>query len=121
MKTILIVGASNNPDKFGYKIVENLLKKGFNVIPINPKETLILGQVAYPNLTSFVTQNPHIKIDWVDLVVPPEVALKVLLELKQLGLAKAWFQPGSESTSAIDFCEKNGIKYMKNKCIMKDY
>ena len=33
---IAVVGASNNPEKYGHKIVLNLKGKGYTVLPVNP-------------------------------------------------------------------------------------
>ena len=120
-KIILVVGASNNPKKFGYKIVKNLKEKGFNVIPINPNEKEILGLAVYSSISEFVKVNPSKKINWVDIVVPPKIALKVLQEINTLGLTNIWFQPGSESIEAINFCEQNNINCAHHACIMKDF
>src|SRR6185295_5138101 len=48
--TIAIVGASSNPDKASYGIMQKLLKAGYKVVPVNPRETEILGERSYPSL-----------------------------------------------------------------------
>ncbi|MFA6065138.1 MAG: CoA-binding protein [archaeon] len=120
-KTILVVGASNNPEKNGYKIVKNLKEKGHNVVPINPKEKELLGIKVYSSISEFVKENPKVEINWVDLVVPPEIAQKVIEEVKSLGLTNVWFQPGSESDSAIKFCRDNKINCTHHACMMVDF
>ena len=45
-----IVGASVNPEKYGYKVLANLLSKGFRVIPVNPKGGEILSQKVYSSV-----------------------------------------------------------------------
>lgn len=111
--TIAIVGASNNPDKYGCKVLADLQAAQWCVIPINPKGGTILGIVAYPSLL----QVPQ-KIDGVVFITQPSVTEEVLLDVKQKGVSDVWFQPGSESQTAIDFCEENNIKYIKDACIM---
>ena len=118
---VLVVGASNNPEKYGNRIVKNLKSRGFLVVPINPKESIIEGLKAYPSLTLFVQQNPKIPVQWVDIVVPPAVTEQIVQEAKQVGLKNVWLQPGSESTTAISFCEKNGMRCIHHACIMVDY
>ncbi|VVB76061.1 Acetate--CoA ligase [ADP-forming] II subunit alpha [uncultured archaeon] len=120
-RTILIVGASKNPSKYGHTILDTLQKRGFEAVPINPNEREILGVKAYASISDFVKENPRNIIEWIDFVVPPEVTQKVLLEVKMLGLKNVWLQPGSESDSAIEFCKEKGIICMHHKCIMKDY
>ncbi len=49
-KTIAMVGASSNPDKASHGIMQKLQKVGYKVIPVNPRETEVLGERAYPSL-----------------------------------------------------------------------
>lgn len=109
-----VVGASNNKEKYGYKVMEALLKKTDRVFPVNPKEREILGIVAIKNLFEIKE-----KIDVIVFVVPPTVTLEVL---KKNFLKKSlfWFQPGSFDANVIEFCEKNGIEYENKKCIIKE-
>jgi uncharacterized protein len=110
---IALIGASNNKEKFGNKLFLNLLNKGFQVVPINPKESKIEGKKAF----SSITLVPD-KIGLVIFVVPPQIVVSELEKVKNLGIGRVWFQPGSESQEAIDFCEKNSIEYVSNACIM---
>ncbi len=111
--TIAIVGASNNKEKYGYKVLEDLHNADFKVIPINPKEKEILNLKVFSNLSSVKD-----KIDSVVFVTKPEVTLKVLEEVKELGIKDVWMQPGAESGEAIEYCSKNGINCVNNTCIM---
>lgn len=116
MKSYAIVGASNNKEKFGYKVALSLIELGFEIIPINPKESKILGFQAYPNLTSAMNDNNI--IDEVIFVVPPKITKEILNEVHKLGILKVWMQPGSESKEAIQFCRENEIDATFNTCIM---
>jgi predicted CoA-binding protein len=111
--TFALVGASNNKEKYGYQVLEDMLDRNFNVIPINLHEETILRNKVYPSLSVC-----PVEIDVVVFVVPPKVTLKVLGEVLSLGIKQVWFQPGSESTEAISFCTNNDIRYTQ-ACIMK--
>lgn len=111
--TIAIVGASNNPDKYGHKVLADLQSAGWHLIPINPKAEIILGLKTYPSILQ-VTE----KIDAVVFVTKPEVTEQVLLEVKQLGIKDVWFQPGAASGAVIAFCKSNDINYINDACIM---
>jgi len=113
--TIAIVGASNNKEKYGHQVLENLHNAGFKVIPINPKEKEILNLKVFSNLSSVKD-----KIDSVVFVTKPEVTLKVLEEVKELGIKDVWMQPGAESGEAIEYCSKNGLHCINNACIMME-
>ena len=111
--TYAIVGASNNPTKYGYKVLKNLRESGYTVIPINPKEDNIQGIKAYKTLKSY-----NSKINVVIFIVPPPVTEKVLEELNLLKIKKAWMQPGSESKKAISYCKIHNIDCIHDTCIM---
>lgn len=116
MKCYAIVGASNNKEKFGYKVTLSLKELGFNVIPINPKENEILGLKAYPNLTDAINNGEE--IDEVVFVVPSKITELILEEVNKLDILKVWMQPGSESKKAINYCKENSIEVTYNTCIM---
>jgi len=109
-----VVGASNNPEKYGYKVLQALLKKTKNIYPINPKENEILGKKCYKELSEIKE-----KLDIVVFVVPPIVTLEILKK----NFAKKnlfWFQIGSFDENVINFCEENGLEYENKKCIIKE-
>ncbi len=116
--TIAFVGASNHPEKYGHIVFRTMLVHGYRCIPINLKETEILGQKVYPTLTEAVKALAPQAINLVNFIVPPQVTLEVLKEVKALGLKDVWMQPGSESDEAIAYCEQNGINCVHNACVM---
>ena len=111
---IALVGASNDKSKFGNRIYRDLKNKGYNVVPINPKDEKIEGDKAYTSI-EMMEDLPDI----VNFVVPPPIAMKVAQNAVELGIEYLWFQPGSESDE-IEYWLKNtdGIKYLINACIM---
>jgi predicted CoA-binding protein len=56
--------------------------------------------------------------DVVDTVVPPTVTEAIVKECKELGIARVWMQPGSESEKALNFCAENNIKVVHDMCVM---
>jgi len=114
---IAVIGASNNPKKWGYRICKSLKSAGFNVYPINPKYTKIGGDRCYPNLRSVSRSE---KVDVVITVVPPSVTEHIVKQCKDLGIRRIWMQPGSESEKAISMCKINGIDVIYNVCFVVD-
>lgn len=108
-----VVGASNNTEKYGYKVFKDLLEAEYKVVPINPNEKIILGKETYSTLSE-VQKN----IDVVIFVTQPEITEKILEEVKTLGIKNVRLQPGSENDAAITFCKKNNIECTHNACIM---
>jgi len=111
--TYAVIGASADEKKYGYKVLKDLAEAGYKVFPINPKGGRILGLKVFPDLASLPVQ-----IDIAVFTVPPAVTEAVLPQVKERGIKKVWFQPGSESEAGIEFCRKNGIEYIARACIM---
>ncbi|MCD4705781.1 CoA-binding protein [bacterium] len=108
-----IIGASNDKQKYGYKVLEDLKNLGFKVVPINLESKEILGLKVYKNILDI-----SFKIDVAIFVVPPSVTEKILQDVKKLKINKAWMQPGSESDKAIQYCRNNNIQCIHNACII---
>ena len=111
---IALVGASNEPHKFGNQIYLDLRSKGYDIVPVNPKDKQIEGDQAYASI-EMIEELPDIA----NFVVPPPVAMKVAQEAVELGIKHLWFQPGSESNDLETWLKgTNRIKYLVNSCIM---
>ncbi len=110
---VAVVGASNNKNKWGYKIYKKLRLLGFSVYPVNPNHETIDRKKCYPDL-KVLPKKPDVVIT----VVPPKITEKVVKECKNIGIEKIWMQPGSESKKAIEFCKKNDIDVIYNACFV---
>jgi hypothetical protein len=110
---IAVVGASNNPAKYGNIIVRNLAGKGYTVLPVNPHETEIEGIPAWPSLTA-VPKPIHI----VDIVTPPAVTNGILEEAGQLGLLAVWLQDGSWDDGTLAIAANAPFRTVYGACIM---
>ncbi len=110
---IAVVGASNDPSKYGNVIVRNLAAKGYTVLPVNPREKEIAGLPAFPDLAS-VPGPVHL----VDVVTPPSVTRKVLEEAARLGLPAVWLQDGSYDDDALAVAAGAPFKTVYEACIM---
>ena len=112
-KRFTVVGATDNPQKYGNQIVKNLKSRGYEVYPVNPRLKEIEELICYPGLADI-----PVKVDVVDFIVPPEVTESILKQCKELGLSRIWLQPGSESETAIAFCHENNLKVVHSVCVM---
>lgn len=108
-----IIGATQNKEKYGYKVLTDLRDKGFKVIPVNPKYQEIAGLKCYPDLIS-LEERPDVVV----LVVGEKNAEQVVKSCVDLDLNKIWFQPGSEYDKAVNLAVKAGFEIVINKCIM---
>jgi len=96
-KTIAILGASTDRNKFGNKAVRAYIEIGYDVYPVNPKEAMIEGLKAYPSILDV-----PVKLDMVSLYLPPAVGFKVLPDIAEKGCSELWLNPGSESDELIE-------------------
>ena len=112
-KTIALVGASNDPTKYGNKILLNLKSKGFNVIPVNNKGEEIDGSLSFKNVSD-IKDCPSI----INFVVPPNIGIEITKDLVEKGYDNFWYQPGAESKEISTFLKENGKNYIDDKCIM---
>jgi len=110
---IAIVGATDNPAKYGNRIYRDLKGKGYRVYPVNPTRDTIDGDPAYADLAD-LPETPDI----VNYVVPPPRTLRLLKRAKELGLMRVWVQPGAENADVMAYLNDHGFDYLANACIM---
>ena len=111
--TIAVVGANDNPAKFGSKIYRDLKAKGYTVYAINPYRDVVDGDRCYRSLAD-LPEAPTI----VDFVVPPRRTLETLEHCRELGLMDVWIQPGAEDDAVLAYLEEHGFNHLANACIM---
>ena len=111
--TYAVIGASQNAEKYGFKVFKDLLDASYKVIPVNPKGGELLGEKVWPSILDYQPA-----IDVAIFVIPPTAALSTLKEIVIKKIGKVWFQPGSESDEAIKFCKNNNIECISKACIM---
>lgn len=108
-----VVGATDNPQKFGCKIYKFMKASGYEVFPVNPGVKTLDGETCYPSLAALPK-----KPDAVDVVVPPRVGEQVLRDAAQAGIKYVWLQPGAESDALIALGEQLGLNVIHHDCIM---
>ena len=111
--SIALIGSSNDPRKYGNKILLDLTKKGYTVYPVNKKEKQIEGLKAYKNI-EMLEEIPSI----INFVIPPDEGLVVTRDLVEKGYDNFWYQPGAESDEISEFLKINKKNYIDDKCIM---
>ena len=110
---IAIVGASNDPEKYGNRILLDLISKGYNVAAINNKEDYIAGIKSYESVL-YLNDVPSI----INFVVPPKTGFKITKELVENGFDNFWYQPGAESKEISTLLINRNKNFIDDKCIM---
>lgn len=112
-KVWAVVGATDNPSKFGNKIYKKLKHYGYEVYAVNPAYEMVDGDTCYASLKDL----PR-KVDCVDVVVSPDRAEKVLEEVSAFGIENIWFQPGTFTPELIEKSESLGLDTVYYNCVM---
>ena len=101
MKTVAVIGASNNRAKYGNKAVRAFLKTGYTVYSVNHRENEIEGLPAYRSISDI-----PVRPEMVSVYVPPSVLLKLLPEIAAKGCDELWLNPGAESDEVLAEAER---------------
>lgn len=113
-KVIVVFGASEDPAKYGYKILTELASNGLNVYGINPKGGHIKGNTFLTCLAEVPA-----RVDVAIMVVPPAVLPSAVEQCIKAGVGEIWFQPGARSESAYQAAVSAGI-HAVNGCFMAE-
>ena len=111
-KTIAMVGASENPEKPSHRIFKELLAAGYHVIPVNPKETSVLGQPAVASLAAI--KEP---VDIVDVFRRAEDTPPIADEAAAIGAKTLWLQAGISNEETATRARAHGMTIVMDKCI----
>lgn len=108
MKTVAIIGASNDRQKFGNKAVRAFQQQGYTVYPVNPNEAEVEGVRAYRSISEV-----PVRPEMISVYVPPPVLLKLLPEIAAKGCDELWLNPGAESDEAIAEAQRLGLNVVQ--------
>jgi predicted CoA-binding protein len=111
-KTIAVVGASSNTDRPSNGIMRKLRSVGYRVIPVNPYETTVLGERAYPSLS--VVPEP---IDIVDVFRRAAFTPAIADEAVTIKAKALWLQSGVSNEEAASRASAGGLMVVMDACI----
>lgn len=114
-KTIAVVGLSSNRTRASFGVSRFLQRQGYRVIPVNPNETEVLGERAYPSLKDVPGE-----IDIVDIFRRSEGVPEIVDEALRKGTRCIWMQEGVMNHEAGKKAEAAGIPVVMDRCILKE-
>jgi predicted CoA-binding protein len=114
-KNVAVVGLSPDQTRPSNGVARYLQRKGFKIIPVNPKETEILGEKVYPNLTAI----PE-KVEIVDVFRRSEHVPPIVDEAIRIGAKVVWMQEGVINQPAALKASQNGITVVMDRCMAKE-
>jgi hypothetical protein len=115
-KDIVIVGASNKPDRASNGIMKFLMSKGYTCYPVNPLEDEVLEVKAYKSI-----KDVPVVPDIVDVFRKSEAAFEVAKEAIEKGAKLIWLQEGVYSKEAKELADSKNIPIVMDRCIFKEF
>lgn len=118
LKNIAVVGMSKNEEKPSHQVPKYLIEHGYNVIPVNPTLTEVLGRKAYASIADIQE-----RVDIVDVFRKSEDIPAVVDDVlkNKDGIKVIWMQIGIYNEDAEKKAKQNAIDVIYNRCIMEEH
>ncbi len=117
VKTIAVVGLSENPARPSWRVASGMQGFGYRIIPVRPGASEVLGEKAYATLADVPK---HIDIDIVDVFRAPQHVDAIVDECLHLGLKRLWFQVGVVNEAAAQRARAGGMTVVMDRCLWRD-
>ena len=104
-KSVAVIGASSNRNKYGNKALRAFEKQGYTVFAINPNERAVEGHQTYAS----VLDVPQ-PIDMATVYVQPAAGVRVMDEIAKKGIAEVWLNPGADAPEVVERAQKLGLR-----------
>jgi uncharacterized protein len=115
-RVIAVVGISSKEWRPSHEVASYLQDHGYRIIPINPNESEVLGERAYPSLLDIPED---VRVDVVDVFRRPEHTADVARDAVKVGARLLWLQEGIESEEAARIAQEGGLDVIMGVCIKK--
>jgi predicted CoA-binding protein len=117
MRNVAVVGMSNTEGKPANFVPKYLIGNGYNVIPVNPTKSEVLGMKSYASVSEISGQ-----VDIVDVFRRSEdVSLVVEDAIRKEGIKVIWMQSGIYNKGAETKARENGIDVVYNRCMKVEH
>jgi len=116
-RNIAVVGMSRDPAKEAHSVPKYMIERGYNIIPVNPLASEILGRRTYSRVSDIKSQ-----VDIIDIFRPSNDVLPVVEDsIKKHGISVIWLQEGIHNVEAEKIALDNKIEVVFNRCIMAEH
>jgi len=115
-RTIAVVGLSSDPRRPSYEVAEFLQEKGYRILPVNPRETEVLGEPAFPSLPDVPAD---VGIDVVNVFRRAEETPPIAEQAVARGAKVLWLQDGIVNEEARRIAEEGGLAVVMGVCIKR--
>lgn len=111
-----MVGLSGNQYRPSHFTAIYMLAEGYDVIPVNPRESEILGRRSYPSLTALAELDPE-AVKLVDLFRKPADVPALVEEAIAVGAEVVWLQLGVIHQAAAERAVAAGLDVVMDRCV----
>jgi len=115
-RTIAVVGLSSNPLRPSYEVSRFMRRQGYQIIPVNPQESEVLGEKCYARL-----EDVPVPVDCVDVFRRPEFVPEIVDSAIAIGAKAVWLQLGISHDEAIARAEAAGLLAVQDRCLLIEY
>ena len=107
-KTVAVIGASSNRNKFGNKALRAFERQGYTVIPINPNESTVEGHKTFASVLD--VPGP---IDMATVYLHADAGVGVMEQLAKKGVGEVWLNPGADDDEVVDRARALGLNVIQ--------
>jgi len=115
-RTIAVVGLSSKRYRPSHGVAEYMQSAGYRIIPVNPFETEVLGEKAYPELDRVPGT-----VDIVDIFRRSEFVPEIVEAAIRIGARAIWMQEGVVHEDAAAKARAAGLEVVMDRCILKEH
>lgn len=115
-----VVGCSSNPSRASHGVSRYLMRVGYEVVPINPREPEVHGLTAYPDLRS-LPDELRSRIEVVDIFRRSDLVLPHVEEAIDIGAKAVWMQLNVWNQEAAELAAHAGLLVVMNRCPAIDH
>lgn len=115
-RVIAVVGLSRKKSRPSFGVSQYMQRAGYRIIPVNPGETEVLGEKAYPSVGA-VSE----KIDIVNIFRRSEFVPEIVDQAIQAGAPVVWMQEGVIHEEAAAKARAAGLTVVMDRCILKEH
>ncbi len=116
MHHVAIVGLSGNELRASNFVGRYLLRNGYEVIPVNPRESSILGRKSYPSLTEIPG-----RVDVVDVFRQPDEVPEIARAAVEIGAKCLWLQYNVISEEGARIAGDSGLDVVMDRCMKVEH
>lgn len=114
-KRIALIGVSHKPGSFSLPVFQELIRRGYDVVPVNPHTAEFQGRRCFARVQEI--QPP---VQAALLMTSPEVTDTVVRDCAEAGISRVWMHrgagQGAVSPQAVEFCRERGIRVVPGQC-----